>query len=203
MIHDSQEAERAAQATGPNAVPSMRVLDKRARMGRRGFLRGGGLGAIGITVVPVAALSLAPATTLAQSFTTLGAGTGKTLVRMARDIYPHDKLPDKFYVQAEAPYDAAAAKDTALRKLITDGVAGLDASAKQRYGKPYVEVPTEPERVTLLKAIESTSFFKKIQGDLVTGLYNNKELWPLFGYEGSAWEKGGYLTRGFNDLDWL
>jgi hypothetical protein len=154
-------------------------------------------------VVPVAALSLTPQASWAQSFTTLGAGTGTTLVRMARDIYPHDKLPDKFYLQAEAPYDAAAAKDAALRQLITDGVAALDASARQRYGKPYVEVPTEPERVALLKAIETTPFFKKIQGDLVTGLYNNKALWPLFGYEGSAWEKGGYLTRGFNDLDWL
>ena len=50
---------------------------------------------------------------------------------------------------------------------------------------------------------QEVQFFKKIQGDLVTGLYNNKELWPLFGYEGSSWQKGGYLTRGFNDLDWL
>jgi hypothetical protein len=25
----------------------------------------------------------------------------------------------------------------------------------------------------------------------------------LFGYEGEAFSKGGYLTRGFNDLRWL
>ncbi len=42
-----------------------------------------------------------------------------------------------------------------------------------------------------------------MKGDLVTGLYDNKAVWPLFGYEGSSWEKGGYLNRGFNDIDWL
>jgi hypothetical protein len=25
----------------------------------------------------------------------------------------------------------------------------------------------------------------------------------VFGYPGSAWEKGGYITRGFQDLKWL
>ena len=59
------------------------------------------------------------------------------------------------------------------------------------------------ERVALLKDIEATPFLKKVQGDLVTGLYNNKKLWPLFGYEGSSWEKGGYVNRGFDDIDWL
>jgi hypothetical protein len=25
----------------------------------------------------------------------------------------------------------------------------------------------------------------------------------LLGYEGPSFDKGGYLNRGFNDLDWL
>jgi hypothetical protein len=37
----------------------------------------------------------------------------------------------------------------------------------------------------------------------VTALYNQQELWTKLGYEGSSAEKGGYLHRGFNDLDWL
>ena len=28
-------------------------------------------------------------------------------------------------------------------------------------------------------------------------------LWPLFGYEGESYSKGGYLEHGFNDIDWL
>lgn len=186
----------------PTSEP-MRIVDKRPQVGRRGFLRDGGLAAIGVTVVPVGTLTLAPAEAYAQAFSTLGPDTGRTLVRMARDIFPHDKLAEKFYVHAELPYDALAAKDAQLKALLVDGVATLDARARKRYGKPYAEVPTEAKRVTLLMDIEQTPFFQKVRGDLVTGLYNNKALWPLFGYEGSSWQQGGYLNRGFDDLNWL
>jgi hypothetical protein len=194
-MKDRQDTDQAAT--------TMRRLDKRPRVDRRGFLRGSGLAAIGVTVVPVSTLTLAPAEVFAQSFETLGAETGKTLIRMARDIFPHDKLPDRFYVQGVQPYDAKAAKDPALKKLIGEGVASLDERARKRFGKPYAQVPAEADRVALLKEIEPSPFFQKIKGDLVTGLYDNKELWPLLGYEGSSWEKGGYLARGFDDIDWL
>ncbi len=46
------------------------------------------------------------------------------------------------------------------------------------HGVPYVEVGWEADRVTLLKGIESTDFFKKVRGDLVVSLYNQKEIWP-------------------------
>lgn len=187
-----------------DSVPgTMRVLDKRPTLQRRSFLRGGGLGAIGIAVIPAASLAAAKDVAARQSFRHLGAATGKTLVRMARDIYPHDKLAESFYVEAVAPYDAASVKDKGVKKLLTEGIKDLDQRATQRYGVPYAEVKTEDERVALLKDIEATPFFKKVQGDLVTGLYNNKKLWPLFGYEGSSWEKGGYVNRGFDDIDWL
>lgn len=187
----------------PAAGSAMRVLDKQPKVSRRGFLRGSGLAAISVTVVPTVSMAAAKDVAAQQSFHVLGAATGKTLLRMARDIYPHDKLAEKFYVEAVAPYDAAAAKDPSVKTLLTDGVQDLNQRAKQRYGVPYVQVKTEDERVVLLKDIEATPFFKKVQGDLVTGLYNNKKLWPLFGYEGSSWQKGGYLHRGFDDIDWL
>ncbi len=182
--------------------PSMRHPDKRPQLSRRGFMRGSGLAAIGVSVVP-ATLTMAPAEAYAKSFGTLGETVGRTLIGMARDIFPHDKLPDRFYAEAVTPYDAQAVKDRALRTLLVNGVADLDARAHRQHGRPYLEVPTEDERVALLKAIEPGAFFQKVKGDLVTGLYNNKALWPLFGYEGSAWEKGGYVNRGFNDIDWL
>ena len=37
----------------------------------------------------------------------------------------------------------------------------------------------------------------------MVGLYNQKELWPIFGYEGASADKGGYIERGFDDIDWL
>ena len=193
---------RDEQHLPPSATPAMRHPDKRPQVDRRGFLRGGGLAAIGVTVVP-ATLALHPAEVYAQSFETLGSDVGKTLIRMARDIFPHDKLPDTAYADAVIGYDAQAAKDAALKALLADGIADLDARAQKRYGKPYAAVPTEPERVVLLKEIEPGEFFQKIKGGLVTGLYDNKAVWPLLGYEGSSWEKGGYVKRGLNDIDWI
>jgi hypothetical protein len=61
----------------------------------------------------------------------------------------------------------------------------------------------EGDRLALLKNIETSGFFQKVRGNLVTGIYNNKGVWPIFGYEGESASKGGYIDRGFNDLDWL
>jgi hypothetical protein len=54
-----------------------------------------------------------------------------------------------------------------------------------------------------MRDIEKSPFFQKVRSGLVTGLYNQKEIWPLFGYEGEAYSKGGYIQRGFDDIEWL
>jgi hypothetical protein len=28
-------------------------------------------------------------------------------------------------------------------------------------------------------------------------------MWKVLGYEGESASKGGYINRGFNDIDWL
>lgn len=183
--------------------PAMRLLPARPQVDRRGFLSGGGLAAIGITIVPVTALTMTPATLHAQTFTALGPDVAKTLIRMARDVFPHDKLTDKYYAAAVANYDVTAAKDPTFKSLLTEGVAALDAGATTAHGQRYADVPKEEQRVALLKKIEPTPFFQRIKDDLVMSLYNNKDVWPLLGYEGSSVEKGGYLKRGFDDIDWL
>lgn len=188
--------------TANSDAATMRILPKVVTWSRRGFLRGGGL-ALGAAAVAPAALAMPAADGLSGAFRTLGPATGKTLLRMARDVFPHDRLADRHYADAIAPYERAAAKAPALKALMQDGAAELDRAAMRRFGQPYAEVAAEDDRVSLLKAIEQGPFFQKIRGDMVTSLYDNKAVWPLLGYEGSSWEKGGYLARGFNDIDWL
>lgn len=186
-----------------NPPAPMRLLDKQPRVARRGFLKGSGLAAISVTVVPAASLALSPTNAFAEDFPALGAEVGSVLLHMARDIYPHDKLANKYYLKAISAHEKAAAKDAAFKKMINDGVADLNTRAKAQFSVNYVAVIKETDRVSLLKSIEQTPFFQKIRGDLVTGIYDNKEVWPQMGYEGSSWEKGGYINRGFNDIDWL
>ena len=121
-----------------------------------------------------------------------------TVFQMARDIYPHDQIGDEYYVIAVKGYDNDGAKD-----MIAEGVAALDASAQAAGFADYVSVGWESDRVKLLTAMEDTEFFQTIRGGLVTGLYNQKAVWPIFGYEGESFSQGGYLDRGFDDINWL
>lgn len=189
--------------SNPNSRPPMRIVEKRIALSRRGFLKGGGMAALGVGALSTATLMTPAREALAESFKVLGAATGKTLLVLARDIFPHDRISDRYYLQALEPLEAQAAADDQLKTLLTDGVAALDRLAKLRFKKAYAELAKESERVSLLYVIEHGAFFQKVKGHLVTGFYDNKAVWPLFGYEGSSWEKGGYINRGFDDIDWL
>jgi hypothetical protein len=179
----------------------MREVDRRSKYDRRVFLKGAA------TTVPAVAVATSTGIGLSEAWaddaTTLTPATLKTLAKVARDIYPHDFLVDSYYVTAVKPWDDKAAKDPAVKAMINDGVSRLDADARDRHKVPFAEVQWENDRVALLQGIEQTDFFKKMRGDLVVSLYNQKELWPKFGYEGSSAEHGGYIKRGFADIDWL
>ena len=127
----------------------------------------------------------------------------RTLIKMARDIFPHDRIADKFYAIACKTYDEKSATDPKLKTLIEDGLKRFDAAARTAHKLPYAEVAWEAQRVALLKKNTDSALFKKMRGDLVVSLYNQKDVWPIFGYEGESAAKGGYIARGFNDINWL
>lgn len=124
--------------------------------------------------------------------------TMATLIQMARDIYPHDQVSDEFYAVAVRGYDSADAAEG-----IEAGIAALNEAARGIGYARYIDVGWERDRVDLLRGMESSAFFQQIRGGLVTGLYNQKALWPIFGYEGESFSKGGYIDRGFDDINWL
>jgi hypothetical protein len=140
----------------------------------------------------------APNAAWAIETTHLDAETFATLVQMARDIYPHDHVADEYYVMAVRGYDSLEQAAS-----ITAGIAALDAAARGRGFQSYLGTGWERDRVDILRAMENSPFFQQIRGGLVTGLYNQKAVWPLFGYEGESFSQGGYLHRGFDDITWL
>ena len=134
----------------------------------------------------------------ALEVTNLKPGTMATLVKMARDIYPHDRIADEFYVIAVKGYDTTEAAPG-----IEAGIAALNAAAQGAGHADYLSIGWEDDRVALLRAMEGSAFFQQIRGGLVTGLYNQKAVWPVFGYEGESFSQGGSLHRGFDDINWL
>src|SRR6516225_298091 len=179
----------------------MREVDRRSKYNRRVFLKGAASAVPVVAAATTAGFDIGDA--WADDAVALTPSTLKTLVKVARDIYPHDFLGDSYYITAVKPFDGKAAKDPAVKAMIEGGISRLDQDARDRHKMPYAEVPWEADRVVLLQGIEATDFFKTIRGDLIVSLYNQKELWPKFGYEGSSAEYGGYITRGFADIDWL
>lgn len=169
-------------------------------LNRRGFLKGAGGAVLG-----AAALSTGLGLFSSNSYAAerIGKKGNASLLKMARDVYPHDTLEDKYYQQVMKPLSDESSTDSLTLKLIEDGLNQLDKLSVDQYGMAYLAVKKESDRVVILKTLESTAFFQKVKGALMMGIYNNEELWPRFGYGGSAWEKGGYIYRGYNDIDWL
>ena len=177
----------------------MREIDRRTGFSRRGFIQTAAAAPAAIA----AGASISATASWAADAKSIAPHAMATLVRAARDIYPHDHIGDAFYVRAITPWDAKAGKDEALKAMVAEGVARLDADAGERHNCPYLNVAWEADRVALLRGIEHTKFFRTLRADLVVSLYNQPEIWPKFGYEGSSAEHGGYLARGFDDIDWL
>ena len=165
-------------------------------MTRRALLgRAVAAGALAVTGVGFIA---APDAAWALEVTVITPEQMATLLQMARDIYPHDHVADEFYAVAVKGYDAEDKKE-----MVAAGVAELDAAAVAQGHASYLAAGWEEERVAILKAVEGGDFFKTVRGGLVTGLYNQKAVWPLFGYEGESFSQGGYMNRGFDDINWL
>jgi hypothetical protein len=180
----------------------MREVDRRTRVSRRVFIRGAATAGPALAAA-AAGMKISAESAWAQSAATLSPHVMATLAKAARDIYPHDRLGDVYYANAVIGYDAGAKSSADLKALLEGGVASLDSSAQDRFGVVYLDVVSEDDRVSLLRGMDQTKFFQKLRSDLIVSLYNQKPLWVKFGYEGASADKGGYIHRGFNDIDWL
>ena len=129
---------------------------------------------------------------------TLTAHEGETLLKMARQIFPHDRLGDSYYAKTVEDLDAEASSKPATAKMLSAGVANLDHSAKGKFA-----AQPDGDQIAALRKIQHTPFFEKVRSTEMVSLYNNSEVWKVFGYQGASYPFGGYLHHGFNDLNWL
>ena len=162
-------------------------------LARREFLKGSGL-LMGTLATGSVLATLAPSPVWAAELKNLSTAQGKTLMAMGRTLFPHKKLPDAVYALLAKDLDGKADAQTLLR----DGIGALDVAA----GGSFVRAKPA-KRLEVVQAIEGTPFFNTVRGQCVTSLYDNDMAFAALGYPGSAWEKGGYITRGFQDLKWL
>lgn len=166
-------------------------------LARREFLKGSGL-LMGTLASGSLLATLAPSNAWALELKKLSTAEGQTLMAMGRTLYPHKKLPDAVYALLAKDLDGKAAGDAGAAKVLQDGIAWLNKSAGGDFAKA-----SEKKREEIVRGMEGTAFFGTVRGQCITSLYDNDMAYAVFGYPGSAWEKGGYITRGFQDLKWL
>jgi hypothetical protein len=122
----------------------------------------------------------------------------KQLVAIYRIMFPHNGVPDGFYEHVVRKLDDKAAQNQDLPRLLSEGIEALNG----QIGSAWISL-SEEARLEALKRTEQTPFFQTLRSDFVLNFYSNPAIWPLFGYEGPSNDKGGYLHRGFNDIDWI
>ena len=119
----------------------------------------------------------------------LSEGARATALRAARAMFPHDGLPDSVYASVVDQLEADAAADAEVAATVDAGAARSAAPTRS----------TRP-RCARTTASRSSSCSRPTA---VVAIYDNPEVWKAFGYEGAAAHLGGYVERGFDDLDWL
>jgi hypothetical protein len=132
---------------------------------------------------------------------TTGAAQATDLQRLTavvRVMFPHDRFPDGPYERCAQAILDAAGEDVRFRTQLQQALRDLDVLG----GAPFAELPGA-EALALLRSISATEAFEGIRSRVVTTPYDDKEVWSLLGYEGPSYDQGGYLHRGFDDLDWL
>jgi hypothetical protein len=127
----------------------------------------------------------------------LAAAQGDTdlelLASVAYDLFPFPELQADLYVRIGQNLLAPGSPE------ITAGLTQLRTASNSL---PWKELD-ETHRVAILAAMQDSTFFVSVRAATIEVLYRSPELFAMIGYGGSAIEQGGYLNRGFDEINWL
>jgi hypothetical protein len=121
-----------------------------------------------------------------------------TLGRMARLLYPHASVPDNVYAGVVDGIMAAVADDPQMSANLDQAASQLD----QARGTGFFQLD-EASQLAVMTDLQQQPFFEAIRFQVLARLYSNPEVWKVINYPGPSVQLGGYVDRGFNDIDWL
>ena len=122
----------------------------------------------------------------------------RVLVRVIRVAFPHRSIPDGPYERTAQKILDEAAESTWWRVALTQGLNDLNVVS----GGDFTAL-SDAEALKVLRQVEQSTFFGFVRRTTVLNFYDDAEVQACLGYEGPSFDKGGYIDRGFNDLDWL
>ena len=130
--------------------------------------------------------------------TTLTPEARAILKRIIKTAFPHPGFPDEAYERMTSRIVTEADASTWFRVVLTQGLIALGAESEE----PFLDLSDE-RALAVLRRVADLEFFGFIRRTTVLNLYDDPQVWEALGYEGPSFEKGGYINRGFDDLDWL
>jgi len=134
----------------------------------------------------------------AAALETISADEADILLAAVTTMYPHETLSPLVYRRVIVHFDRVATGNAAAAAALLEFCESLRKAGPL----PFPEL-AESYRVQALKTIEATKMFFFVQRMAIRYLYDDVEVWAAFGYEGASVHLGGYVKRGFDDLDWL
>ncbi|MGI9336102.1 MAG: hypothetical protein ACR2RL_23395 [Gammaproteobacteria bacterium] len=167
-------------------------------MNRRIFLRRSTAAAATAAVASTGANFAFSVDAFAAGLETLTADQGRLLLAVARAMFPHPTLTDDYYGVLVGELDEGAGAAPELEKTLVNGLDKLDRLA----GGRWVDLSADKQE-EVLENPELAELTGAVYGKALTAIYNNPKVWTQLGYEGPSAEQGGYINRGFNDLNWL
>lgn len=180
----------------PHGAMNSRTPDR--AMNRRSFLGRSTAAAATAAAVSTGVSLKFSVDAFAAELTALSPEQGKQLLAVARAMFPHPTLSDDFYAPLVTAMDEAAAGAADVKTTLVDGLAKLDELA----GGRWADLPAD-QQFAALEDPALSDMTGALYGKALTAIYNNPNVWTQLGYEGSSAEHGGYINRGFNDLNWL
>lgn len=128
----------------------------------------------------------------------LGASDIAVLRLLCRRLLPLRGSGDRPYDAVIAALRVEAGGNPEIARLLGEGCAQM----RKRFGRGWRNARA-PALADYLQILVATPFFKTLHGATLFTLINHPAVWAATGYEGESFSKGGYLGRGFNDLNWL
>jgi hypothetical protein len=125
-------------------------------------------------------------------------GSADELTRMARLLYPHDDIADEVYAEVIDSILSDAVDDVSTTNMLNEAISGLNTAMDGDWFEA-----SENDQIAAMRAVADRAFFAVIRDGVRTRFYTHPKVWEHIGYPGSSVEYGGYIDRGFDDIDWL
>lgn len=121
----------------------------------------------------------------------------KAVTRYAYLLLPLLEEGHALYAKVAETLTQKAKQDNRVAAMLSSGIQALNQQKT-----PWLQLPSDKQQAMIRKQT-NTPFFQLLHWTTTETVLGAADVWKQLGYQGSSIEYGGYLHRGFNDIDWL